>query len=331
MSVITSGRVVLEPASQQFVEATAQPPFLYDLGPAAARKVLDDVQAAPIALAPADEEWITVPADVGDVRVRIVRPKGATAVLPVILYMHGGGWILGNAATHDRLVRELAVGARAAVVFVEYARSPEAHYPVAIEQGYATARWVIREGAAHGLDPSRMAVAGDSVGGNMTAALALMAKQRGDVRFVQQSMYYPVTDARMDTGSYQQFATGYFLSAKAMQWFWDAYVPDVERRQEITASPLRAEEEQLAGLPPAFVIVDEADVLRDEGEAYAAKLRAAGVAVTAVRYDGITHDFMMLNPLSGTHATRAAIAQAIAVLRDALGTADGVPATSARS
>jgi acetyl esterase/lipase len=317
----TLAPVVLEPASQAFVEATANPPFLYELTPAEARKVLDDVQAAPIDKLPVEERWITVPADIGDVQVRIVRPAGAEGVLPVILYMHGGGWVLGNAGTHDRLVRELAVGARAAVVFVEYDRSPEARYPVAIEQGYATAQWITREGAAHGLDPERMAVAGDSVGGNMTAALTLMAHDRGDVRFVQQSMYYPVTDAAMDTGSYEQFAEGYFLTAKAMAWFWDAYAPDVERRTEPYASPLRASDEQLAGLPPAFVIVDEADVLRDEGEAYAARLRAADVAVTTVRYDGITHDFMMLNPLSDTHATRAAIAQAISVLRDALHTA----------
>jgi acetyl esterase/lipase len=253
--------------------------------------------------------------------VRIVRPRDAVEPLPVVLYMHGGGWVLGNADTHDRLVRELAVGARAAVVFVEYDRSPEAHYPVAIEQGYATAQWITHEGAENGLDPDRIAIAGDSVGGNMTAALALMAGDRGDVRFVQQSMYYPVTDAAMDTGSYAQFAEGYFLTAKSMAWFWDAYVPDVERRAEPYASPLRASDEQLAGLPPTFLIVDEADVLRDEGEAYAARLRAAGVAVTTVRYDGITHDFMMLTPLSGTHATRAAVAQAIAVLRDALHTA----------
>jgi acetyl esterase len=152
----------------------------------------------------------------------------------------------------------------------------------------------------------------------MTAALALMAGDRGDVRFVHQSMYYPVTDAAMDTGSYDQFAEGYFLTAKGMAWFWDAYAPDADRRAEPYASPLRASDEQLAGLPPALVIVDEADVLRDEGEAYAARLRAAGVAVTTVRYDGITHDFMMLNPLSDTHATRAAVAQAISVLRDAL-------------
>jgi acetyl esterase len=318
MSLTTYNPVVLEPASQAFVEATAQPPFLYEMTPDEARAVLDDVQAAPIDKLPVDERWIMVPADVGDVRVRIVRPQDAGGTLPVVLYMHGGGWVLGNAGTHDRLVRELAVGIRAAVVFVEYDRSPEARYPVAIEQGYATARWITREGAAHGLDPERMAVAGDSVGGNMTAALALMAADRGDVRFVQQSMYYPVTDAGMDTGSYAQFAEGYFLTAKAMAWFWDAYAPDVERRAEPYASPLRASDEQLAGLPPALLIVDEADVLRDEGEAYAARLRKAGVAVTTVRYDGITHDFMMLNPLSDTHATRAAVAQAIAVLREAL-------------
>jgi acetyl esterase len=320
---ITQARtaVVLEPASQAFVEATANPPFLYELGPAGARAVLDDVQAAPIDKLPVEDRWVTVPADVGDVRVRIVRPPGAVGALPVILYMHGGGWVLGNADTHDRLVRELAVGTGAAVVFVEYDRSPEARYPVAIEQGYATARWIVREGAAHQLDPDRIAVAGDSVGGGMTAALALMAGQRGDVRFVHQSMYYPVTDAAMDTGSFEQFAEGYFLTAKTMAWFWDCYCPDLERRDEAFASPLRASDEQLAGLPPAFLIVDEADVLRDEGEAYAARLRAAGVPITTVRYDGITHDFMMLNPLSETRATRAAVAQAIATLRQALHTA----------
>jgi acetyl esterase/lipase len=314
----TQSPVVLEPASQAFVEATATPPFLYELTPAEARKVLDDVQAAPIDKLDVVDRWITVPAEVGDVRVRIVRPPDATGLLPVILYMHGGGWVLGNADTHDRLVRELAVGTGAAVVFVEYDRSPEAHYPVAIEQGYATAQWIVREGAANLLDAERMAVAGESVGGNMTAALALMANERGDVRFVQQSMWYPVTDAAMDTASYEEFAEGYFLTAKAMAWFWDAYLPDLARRSEPFASPLRASDEQLAGLPPTFIIVDEADVLRDEGEAYAARLRAAGVAVTTVRYDGITHDFMMLNPLSNTHATRAAVAQAISILRDAL-------------
>ena len=232
--------VVLEAASQDFVDATSTPPFIYELTPAEARKVLDDVQAEPIDKLPVEDRWTTVPADVGDVRVRIVRPPDVTGPLPAILYMHGGGWVLGNAHTHDRLVRELAVGTGAAVVFVEYDRSPEARYPVAIEQGYAAAQWIGQEGAANGLDPERIAVAGDSVGGNMTAALALMAGERGDVRFVQQSMYYPVTDAAMDTESYEQFAEGYFLAAKGMAWFWDAYLPDVERRSEPYASPLRA-------------------------------------------------------------------------------------------
>jgi acetyl esterase/lipase len=318
MAISTRPRVVLEPASQEFVDATSTPPFIYELTPAEAREVLDDVQAAPIDKLPVEDEWITVPAEVGEVDVRIVRPPGAAGTLPVILYMHGGGWVLGNAHTHDRLVRELAVGTGAAIAFVEYDRSPEARYPVAIEQGYATAQWIVDKGDVHQLDPERMAVAGDSVGGGMTAALALMANERGDVRFVQQSIYYPVTDAAMDTESYEEFTEGYFLTAKGMAWFWDAYLPDLERRSEPFASPLRASDEQLEGLPPAFVIVDEADVLRDEGEAYAARLRAAGIPVTTVRYDGITHDFMMLNPLSATHATRAAVAQAISVLRDAL-------------
>jgi acetyl esterase len=318
MAIATTRPVVLEPASREFVDATAAPPFIYELSPNEARKVLDDVQAKPIDKLPADDRWITVPADVGDVGVRIVRSPGVGGTLPVILYMHGGGWVLGNAGTHDRLVRELAVGTGAALAFVEYDRSPEARYPVAIEQGYAVAQWIMREGASNGLDPDRMAVAGDSVGGGMAAALALMAHDRGDVHFVHQSMYYPVTDAGMDTESFHQFADGYFLFAKSMAWFWDAYLPDVERRSEPYASPLRASDDQLADLPPALVIVDEADVLRDEGEFYAARLRGAGVAVTTVRYDGITHDFMMLNPLSETHATRAAIAQAISVLRRAL-------------
>ncbi|PZG18539.1 alpha/beta hydrolase [Nonomuraea aridisoli] len=311
-------RHVLEPAAQEIADATSKPPFLYELGPERARQVLDDIQSAPIDMPDVDDKWITVPADVGEVRVRIVKPAGASGELPVILYVHGGGWILGNAGTHDRLVRELATGVNAAVVFVEYDRSPEARYPVAIEQAYATARWVTTSGAEEGLDARRMAVAGDSVGGNMAAALAIIAKRRGDVTFVQQSLYYPVTDAAQDTESYREFAGGPFLTAKAMAWFWDAYTTDPRERAEITASPLRASLEDLAGLPPALVIVDENDVLRDEGEAYARRLTEAGVPTTSVRYNGILHDFMMLNPVRGTRAASAAIAQAIGVLEAAL-------------
>lgn len=309
---------VLEPAAQELADATANPPFLYELGPEGARKVLDDLQAAPVEKPDVDEKWITVPAEVGDVRVRIVKPVGSRGALPVVLYVHGGGWVIGNAGTHDRLVRELAVGADAALVFVEYDRSPEARYPVAIEQAYATARWITEKGAEEDLDAARLAIAGDSVGGNMTAALTLLAKQRGDVTFVHQSLYYPVTDAAQDTESYREFAHGPYLTAKAMAWFWDCYTTDPAQRAEITASPLRASLEKLRGLPPALVIVDENDVLRDEGEAYARKLTRAGVPTTSIRINSTLHDFMMLNPLRPAQATTAAMEQAVRTLRTAL-------------
>jgi acetyl esterase len=310
---------VLEPAAAAFAEATSKPPFLYQLPPAEGRKAVDEVQSGDIEKPEADEEWITVEGGpTGSVRVRIVRPRGATGTLPVVLYIHGAGWVFGNAHTHDRLVREIAVGTGAAVVFPEYALSPEARYPIAIEQNYAVARWIVTDGAAKNLDASKLAVAGDSVGGNMTAALTLMAKERGDVPLVQQVLFYPVTDASFDTGSYHQFAEGYFLARDGMKWFWDQYTTDPAQRAEITASPLRATAEQLTGLPPALVITGEADVLRDEGEAYANKLRQAGVPVTAVRFQGAIHDFVMVNALRETHAADAAIRLAVDTLRRAL-------------
>jgi acetyl esterase/lipase len=317
----TKSIVVLEPAAQQFVEATDKPPFLFDLGPVEGRKAVDGVQSGDIARPEADIEDTAVPGGPsGTVPVRIVRPRGAAGVLPVIVYVHGAGWVFGNKHTHDRLVRDLAAGTGGAVVFPEYSLSPEARFPVAIEESYAVAAWVAEQGATTRLDGSRMAIAGDSVGGNMSAAITLLAKQRSGPRFAAQVLFYPVTDARFDSPSYQQFAEHFFLRRDAMQWFWDQYTKDPAERALITASPLRASREQLTGLPPALVITAEADVLRDEGEAYASKLRDAGVPVTAVRYQGIIHDFVMLNALRGTQAARAAIAQAVGFLRDALGT-----------
>jgi acetyl esterase len=193
MSMSVQTQVVLEPAAQEIADATSKPPLLYELDYAAARKVLEDLQAGDVERPPIDEEWISVPSPAGDARVRLIKPQGLGGVLPAIVYMHGGGWVLGNAFTHDRLVRELAVGAKAALAFVEYPNSPEAHYPVAIEQGYATAQWIVQNGASKGIDGNRMAVVGESVGGDMTAALTLMAKERGDVQFVHAGMYYPVT------------------------------------------------------------------------------------------------------------------------------------------
>ncbi|MGW2679107.1 alpha/beta hydrolase [Streptomyces sp. NPDC001436] len=316
----TSRRPVLEGAAQAFADATAKPPYLYEIPVAEGRRAVEAVQSGDgVTPLPVDEEWIVVPGGpTGEVRTRVVRPRGATGTLPVVLYIHGAGWVFGDARTHDRLVRELAVGAHTAVVFPDYDRSPEARYPVAIEQNYTVARWITTDGTAHGLDPARIAVAGDSVGGNMSAALTLMAKERGDVRLLAQVLFYPVTDASFDTASYTDFAEGYFLRRDAMRWFWDQYTTDPAERARPTASPLRATVEQLTGLPPALVVTAEADVLRDEGEAYAARLREAGVPVTSLRVLGTIHDFVMLDALRDTHAARLAVRLATDTLREAL-------------
>lgn len=311
---------VLEEAALAFCEATANPPYLYEMSPEEGRKVVDGVQDSPIFKPEVQDEWITVEGGpTGSVPVRIVRPPDAGTALPVIVYTHGAGWVFGDAHTHDRLVRDLCVGTGAAVVFPEYTRSPDVHYPVANEQAYAVARWVGQRGDQHGLDGSRLAIAGDSVGGNMAIALTLMAKERGDVSFRGQVLFYPVTDAAFDTASYGQFAEGYWLTRTGMKWFWDQYTTSETDRAQITASPLRATPDQLTGLPPALVINGECDVLRDEGEAYAANLRAAGVRVTAVRYGGIIHDFVMVNSMHDTPQAQAAVEQAVAHLKAVLG------------
>jgi acetyl esterase len=312
--------VPLDRAAREFAEATALPPYLFDLGPAAGRALVDEIQGRPVAKPEVALCDLVIPGGPsGEVAVRIVRPNHAAVPVPVILYVHGVGWVFGNRHTHDRLIREIAVGAQAAVVFPDYSLSPEAKYPTAIEECYAVASWVARHGAEHSLDPGRMAVAGDGAGGNIAIALTLLAAERHGVSFRQQVLFYPVTDARFDTGSYEEYATGYFLRRDTMQWFWDQYTADPRQRCEATASPLGATTRQLAALPPALVITAEADVVRDEGEAFAGRLRDAGVPVTAVRFQGTIHDFVLLNALSGTQTTRAAIALATDVLRQALG------------
>lgn len=313
--------MVLEPRTQQLIDtlAAAGGPPLYALGPAEARAVLTQVQAAPVETQPAAIEDTTFPVGpTGTTRVRIVRPPDARAPLPVVMWFHGGGWILGDKQTHDRLVREIAHGTGAAVVFVDYDRSPEARYPTAIEQAYAATKYVAEHGRERGLDGSHLAVAGDSVGGNMVAVVTLLGKQRGGPAIAFQLMYYPVTDASFSERSYDEFADGPWLTRQAMAWFWDAYLPDRDARRAITASPLNASLDELKGLPEALVIVDENDILRDEGEAYARKLAQAGTRVTSSRYNGTIHDFVMLNPLAGTPAVRGAIQQGIDALRQAL-------------
>ena len=311
--------VVLEPEAQALVQATAEHPFLFELPPDDGRTVLEDLQSGDVTV-PVVEVWdIDVPGGPrGTVPVRVLRPEGRTDALPVILYIHGAGWVFGSTHTHDRLIRELCAGTGCAVVFPSYALSPEACYPTAIEENYAVLTWVAGHGAEIGVDTSRIAVAGDSVGGNMAAVMTIMAKERSGPALAAQLLFYPVTDASFDTTSYLEFAEGFYLRRDGMQWFWDQYSRDPDERRQPTASPLRADPAQLTGLPQALVITGEADVLRDEGEAYADRLRRAGVRVTAVRYQGIVHDFVMLDSLRSTAAAESAITQATAFLRTAL-------------
>lgn len=313
-------RPVLEPAAQAFADATAQPPYLYQIPVAEGRKAVDGVQSGEgVPLPEVDEEWITVHGGpTGDVRARIVRPRGATGPLPVILYIHGAGWVFGNAHTHDRLVRELAVGTRAAVVFPEYDLSPEARYPVAIEQNYSVAQWVAREGHHKDLDGTRIAVAGDSVGGNMSAALTLMAKQRGDVTLVQQVLFYPVTDASFDTGSYHAFAEGYFLRRDAMKWFWDQYTTAEAERAQITASRCAPPPSSSRACRPPWSSPPRPTSCATRARRTRRGLAPPHVPVTALRVQGVIHDFVMLNALRETQAAELAIGLATDTLRKAL-------------
>ncbi|MEN4658177.1 alpha/beta hydrolase [Pantoea agglomerans] len=248
----------------------------------------------------------------------IVKPEHASSTLPVFMFFHGGGWVLGDFPTHERLVRDMVNASGAAAVFVNYQPSPEAHFPVAITQAYEATKWVAEHGAEIGVDGKRLALVGNSVGGNMVAAVALQAKQFKTPAIRYDVMLWPVTDARFDTASYDQFADGHFLTKNMMKWFWDNYTVSEKDRNNILASPLRATTEQLKGLPPTLIQTAEMDVLRDEGEAFGRKLDAAGVPVTVTRYNGMIHDYGLLNALSQEPTVRTAINQAGEELRSHL-------------
>lgn len=301
-------RISLEKSAIEFSDANAPHPRIYELPPEEGRALLEKVQESPVDKLPVDIEDLTVDTGQwGSINVRFVRPEGNTDKLPVIFYIHGAGWVFGSAQTHDKLIRELAVRTNSVVVFPEYSRSPEAKYPTAIEQSYAVLQKLSELAESKGLDLSELAVAGDSVGGNMATVMTILTKERQGLPIQKQLLFYPVTDANFTTDSYQEFAENYFLTKEGMKWFWDQYTTDDSERSEITASPLRATSEELADLPPALILTGEADVLRDEGEAYARKLRDAGVAVTQVRFQGMIHDFVMVNSLDQTNATRVAM------------------------
>jgi len=303
----------VEPQTANFLKALEGAPGLETLSPQDARQVLVGAQKG-AALPKADVSEKTITADGQQIKLHIVRPAGAKGALPAFMFFHGGGWVLGDYPTHERLVRDLVVNSGAAAVFVDYTPSPEAGYGVAINQAYSATKWVAAHGKDINVDGSRLAVAGNSVGGNMAAVVALMAKEQGQPKLRAQILLWPVTDANFDDGSYKQFAEGHFLTRNAMMWFWDNYTKDLAARKEVHAAPLQATTEQLKDLPPALIETAEFDVLRDEGEAYGRKLAEAGVDTTTVRYNGMIHDFGLLNPLSTVPAVRASLRQAGAEL-----------------
>ncbi len=316
-----AGSPGVERNTQGFLDALAagagQP--LETLTPKDARGVLVGAQASvKVDLSGITVETRTIDVDGQAITLKVVRPEGARGVLPGFMFFHGGGWVLGDYPTHERLIRDLVVGSGAVAIYVDYTPSPEARYPTAINQAYAATKWVADNGSKIGVDGSRLAVAGNSVGGNMAAVVALKAKAAGTPKLRFQLLLWPVTDANFNNASYNQFAEGHFLTRGMMEWFWDNYTSDPKQRNEVYASPLRASLEQLQGLPPALVQTAEMDVLRDEGEAYARRLNAAGVAVTSVRYNGMIHDYGLLNVIAEVPAVRSAMDQAAQALKNSL-------------
>lgn len=303
----------VERRTQEFLnalEAGAGKP-LEQLSPAAARGVLEGAQkSVAVTLPAADVSDKVINVDGKQIKLKIVRPAGVKGELPAFMFIHGGGWVLGDYPTHERLVRDLVASSGAVAVFVDYTRSPEAGYGVALGEIYAATQWIARNGKQLQIDGSRLAVAGNSVGGNMSTVLALMAKDKGGPKLRYQVLMWPVTDAGFETASYKQYAQGHFLTTNMMHWFWDSYTKDAAQRKEIYASPLQASLAQLKGLPPALIQTAEFDVLRDEGEAYGRKLDQAGVDVTVTRYNGMIHDFGLLNPLATVPGVRSQVLQA---------------------
>lgn len=318
MSKPTSKSPNLNRVTQKFIDDLAAKggPALYTLTPQQARQVLIDAQSGNIAKPDVDIKDFDLPVGPqGKTAVRMLCRKNSAEKMPILLYIHGGGWIMGNKQTHDRMVRQLAAGTGAAVVYVDYVNSPESQYPDTLEQCYAVLEHMVKNADEYNLDSSKIIVEGDSAGGNMAIATAILAKQRKGPQIGLQVLFYPVTNAAFDTDSYQDFADGPWLTLKAMQWFWNAYCPDEKQRAEITVSPLRATADELKGLPQALIFTAENDVLRDEGEAFARKLDEAGVKVASIRVNGSMHDFAMLDGLADSEATKTAMLLAVAAIK----------------
>lgn len=309
----------LEPTTQDFLkqleEADSTP--LEKRSPEEARKVLSDAQSSvKVDTGGIDAQDRIIDIEGHLISITVVRPSGAKGALPGVMFFHGGGWVLGDFPTHERLVRDLCLASGCAVIFVNYGRSPEAEYPSAVVECFLATKWVAQSGAEVGVDGRNIAVAGNSAGGNMATVVCLMARENGNLPQIKhQTLFWPVTDAEFDTESYEDFEKGYFLTRNMMRWFWEQYSSHADAKKEMYASPLRAPLEKLRGLPPALIQTAEFDVLRDEGEHYAHLLMQAGVAVTATRYLGTIHDFGLLNALADTPAAKNAIAQAAQEIR----------------
>ena len=288
-------------------------PQLHELPVAQARAFFEQMQLPHPEVKIAGVEDRRIPGPAGEIPVRIYRP-GGKAPLAALVYFHGGGWVIGSIETHDASCRDLANRVGCVVVSVDYRLAPEHRYPAAAEDCFAATQWVAENAAALGVDPQRIAIGGDSAGGNLAAAVALMARDRRGPALRHQLLIYPVTDADFTRASYRENAEGYLLTTQAMEWFWGHYVPDAVQRNEPYAAPLQAKD--LSGLPPAFVITAEYDPLRDEGEAYAKRLSGAGVRTTAKRYDGAIHGFFAMGLLA--EVARTAVADAVTELRSAL-------------
>lgn len=281
-----------------------------------ARNVLVDTQAAiKVNVSGIEETEKVILVDEHDIKLYIVRPEKAKGKLPVFIFIHGGGWVLGDYQTHKRLVRDLVVESGYACVFIEYSRSPEAKYPIALNECYATTKWVAEHGDEINVDGKRLAIVGNSAGGNMTIGSCLKAKENKGPDIKCQILLWPYSDAGINTESFKKYGEERFLTKSLMIWMRDNYLSDKTQHDDIYVSPVRATTNQLKGLPPTLIEVAENDILRDAGEELGRKLDEAGVDVTTVRFNGVIHDWGLLNGYADLPSTRNMIIFTAAMLK----------------
>jgi acetyl esterase/lipase len=306
----------LSRATKTFLKALNKGVPLETLGATDARQVLVDAQASvDVDLSGVEITDKIITTERYTIQLNIVRPEAVKENLPVFIFIHGGGWVLGDFPTHQRMVRDLVVLSGAVGIFINYTRTPDAVFPQAINEIYDATKWVAEHGEEINVDGTRLAIVGNSVGGNMTAVTAIKAKEAGSPHIRLQILMWPIVDANFETPSYKRYGHERFLTTSLMKWMYDMYIKDPEARKTIYASPLQASIDQLKGLPPTLIQVAENDVLRDEGEAFGRKLDEAGVAVTTIRYNGMIHDFGLLNGLTEEPSARSLFVHAAAELK----------------